>query len=81
VSAFAHVLGETTLPPNNARRELVDRVLGGRLRDVLQRYRDDGLTLDEMAVRFKTDHDIKVSREALRRWCGDLDVTLTRAAS
>ena len=51
-----------------SRAQLIDRVLGGRLSEQMQAWRTAGLTYDEIAQAFRTDHDIKVSREWVRRW-------------
>jgi hypothetical protein len=52
---------------------LVDRLLDGKLADTLIRYRDDGLTFDQMVTSLKADHDLDVSRETFRRWLKKID--------
>lgn len=47
---------------------LVDRVLGGRLDEVLSEYRASGLTFEQIARAFKDDHDIDVTKETVRKW-------------
>lgn len=59
-----------------SRRPLVERLVGGDLAGVLQKWRDDELTLDEMAARMGAEHDIEVSRETIRRWCHELGVRI-----
>lgn len=60
-----------------SRLPLVERLVGGDLAGLLRRWRTEGLTLDQMAVKMQTDHDIPVTRETLRRWCHELGVSLT----
>lgn len=54
---------------------LVDRILGGRTSQILQRYRDEGLSNEAIARRLVLDHDIDVTAETVRKWCAELDVT------
>lgn len=53
---------------------LVDRILDGRLLEMLQGFRDDRLTYAEITHLLRTDHDIKVTDETVRKWCIELDV-------
>jgi hypothetical protein len=55
---------------------LVERIVGGDLAGLLAAWRAEGLTLDQMAVRMRTQHDVAVTRETLRRWCHELGVRL-----
>lgn len=54
---------------------LVDRILDGRLRDLLQEYRTEGLTYETMSRRLAADHQIEVVSETMRKWCLELGVT------
>lgn len=47
---------------------LVDRILDGHLAEVIQAYRDEGLTFEQMSRRFKDDHGIDVVSETVRKW-------------
>jgi hypothetical protein len=60
---------------------LVERIVGGDLAGLLTAWRSEGLTLDQMAVRMRTQHDVAVTRETLRRWCHDLGVDLASAGT
>ena len=51
-----------------ATRDLVDRILGGRLDAELAARKDNGDTFDEIARWLEDTHDIKVSRETIRNW-------------
>jgi hypothetical protein len=45
-----------------------DRALGGDLTSILATYKADGLPLDEITFRLRSDHDVKVSRSTVARW-------------
>lgn len=47
---------------------LHDRILDGRLGKMLDDWRAEGLSFPEIAFRLRTEHDIKVSDETVRRW-------------
>lgn len=55
-------------------RPLVERILGGRLTDVLVSYRMEGLSYERIARQLGTVHDIQVSGEQVRVWCLDSNV-------
>ena len=48
-----------------------DERLKGQLRPTLLAWRDQGLTLDQIARRLDDDHDLGISRETVRRWLKD----------
>lgn len=49
---------------------LVDRILDGRLADLLTDWRAEGVTLQDIAYRLRSEHDIKVSIATVKRWVG-----------
>lgn len=59
--------------------ELVDAALFGKLPDRLKLMRNQGLTLDEMALRFQSE-GVNVSRETVRRWCHRVGIDTFRQA-
>lgn len=50
---------------------LYDRILNGRLGPMLLRWKDEGISQDEMAFRLRAE-GVAVSRETVRRWVKDL---------
>lgn len=55
-----------------SRFELVDQLLGGKLAQILNELRTDGVSYDDMARHFE-GLGVPVSRETLRRWVKNLD--------
>lgn len=53
---------------------LVDRLLDGKLEELLTEMRADEQSYDTIARRLHAEHDIDVTGETVRRWCIDLDV-------
>lgn len=51
---------------------LVDRILDGRLAEILTAWNDEDLSLLEMTFRLRTEHDIRVSVATVQRWVADL---------
>lgn len=49
--------------------KLVDRIIPGGLSDYLTTARDSGETYANIAFRLRTEHDIEVTQETVRRWC------------
>lgn len=47
---------------------LVDRILDGRLADLLTAWRNEGATFQDVAYRLRSEHDIKVSIATVQRW-------------
>lgn len=56
----------------NGTFELHDRAMGGGLADLLRAQRAQGTTWTEIAFRLRTEHNLKVSVETLRRWFASL---------
>lgn len=50
---------------------LVDRILDGRLDDILRAWAADDLSPTEMAFRLRLEHDIKVSPSTVTRWLAE----------
>jgi hypothetical protein len=48
---------------------LANRILDGRLRSMLRRWRTKGLSHAQIAYKLRADHDITVSDETVRMWC------------
>ena len=51
---------------------LVDRILDGRLAELLEGWANDGLSHEQMAFRLQSDYDIEVSSETIRRWRAEI---------
>jgi intein-encoded DNA endonuclease-like protein len=47
---------------------LVDRLFNGQLDERLREWRGAGQSYDEIVFRLRTEHDINVSSETVRRW-------------
>lgn len=45
-----------------------DRALNGDLTAILVAYKAEGLSLEDIAYRLRSDHDIKVSTSTVARW-------------
>lgn len=52
---------------------LYDRMLGGRLAVLLQRWRDEGLSHASIADRLAQDYDIHVTGKTVGRWVADIE--------
>lgn len=52
---------------------LYDRLLDGKLGDVLLGWRDEGIKNPEIAYRLRSEHEIVVSTETVRRWLHKLE--------
>ena len=50
--------------------KLVDRIIPGGLAAYLTEARADGDTFADIAFRLRSEHDIEVTQETVRRWCG-----------
>lgn len=50
---------------------LYDRALGGRLRQVISRYREQGMGCRKIADRLALDHDLHPSYRTVARWLAD----------
>lgn len=59
--------------------DLFDRLMGGRLERRLRSLADEGHTYVRMAERLRSDNDIDVSHETVRRWCLDLGIENPRS--
>lgn len=57
----------------NGTFDLHDRAIGGGLADWLRAQRAEGVAWNEIAYRLRTEHDLKVSVETLRRWFAGLE--------
>ncbi len=58
--------------PRPSRMDLVDRLLGGKLAEILSDLRADNVSYDDMARHFE-GLGFTVSRETLRRWVKTFD--------
>lgn len=53
---------------------LVDRhVFGGTFVDKLRQWRAEGVSHAEIAYVLRSEHDVAVSKETVRRWCIEND--------
>lgn len=50
---------------------LVDRIIPGGLDAFLAAARADGQTFANITFRLRTEHEIEVTQETVRRWCSD----------
>lgn len=50
---------------------LVNRLLGGKLPDLLREKREAGETHERIARWLHTEHDIDVTAETVRGWCNE----------
>lgn len=48
---------------------LVDLILDGHLREMLERERAGGASFDGIARTLLTEHKVSVSSEVVRKWC------------
>jgi len=53
---------------------LYDRLLKGTLIEVLSALKAEGLSANEIAYRIRSEHDVDVSHETVRRWLRREDV-------
>lgn len=53
---------------------LYDRILDGKLAALLTGWRAEGLSHEEITGRLRSDHEIVVTSETVRRWCRDLGI-------
>jgi hypothetical protein len=58
--------------------ELANRAMGGRLPDLLTRWRSERLNRDEIADKLRTEHGIDVSGRTVDRWARDLGEDTSR---
>lgn len=66
-------MGSATFP-------LYDQILNGRLREILGRYRAEGLGLRVIADRLEQDHGIHVSHATVGQWCANEDIPKAKAS-
>jgi len=52
--------------------KLVDRIIPGGLAPYLATARDNGETYAQITFRLRTEHDIEVTQETVRRWVAAL---------
>lgn len=55
-------------------RPLIERILGGRLTDVLVELRSQSMSHERMARELHLVHGIEVSGEQVRQWCKESNV-------
>lgn len=48
---------------------LIDRAIGGGLRDFIADRRAAGTSLEQIARQLDAEHDVSVATETIRRWC------------
>jgi hypothetical protein len=65
-------MAESGRAPSHTRRVLIDRIMGGNFEDTLRRWRSEGYSYDLMRAKLYALTQIEISRETLRRWCGEL---------
>ena len=53
--------------------DLVDRVMGGTLRETLAGWQEEGLSLHAMSIRLREEHDITVTPSTVSRWIRRLE--------
>lgn len=50
---------------------LADRAAGGRLAELIARYRGEGESFEDIAYKLRQDHGIVTSSATVRRWFRD----------
>lgn len=65
-----------TMPPTK-RVDAEAKVPG--LTELLREWRDDDVPFAEIAFRLRTQHEVAVTGETVRAWCGDLSEPDTAA--
>jgi hypothetical protein len=53
---------------------LTDRALGGKLKGLLTGWRGEGLSLEEITFRLRSEYDVTVSAATVHRWCASLNI-------
>lgn len=56
-------------------RPLYDRLLGGQLEAILRSYADANLSNEKIAFLLRSEYEIPVSSETVRRWLDDYNIT------
>lgn len=67
--------------PRKSLRPLVDRLLDGRLRELLAERIDDGQSFEQIARWLDNEHDVDVTGETIRRWWTDWQTPAEEVAS
>lgn len=65
---------------NTATFRMADRLAGGELAETIRRYRDKGLSPDQISVRLFADHRVEVTGRTVARWLPLLDADGPEAA-
>jgi len=55
-----------------SQRPLVDRILGGRLDEMLQQALDGVVSFHRLSIDLFTQHELEISPETLRRWAREM---------
>ena len=55
------------MPPRST-LSIHDRALDGQLKPLLVRWSAEGLTLEDMAFRLRTDHEVRAAVSTIGRW-------------
>lgn len=53
---------------------LVDRILDGRLAELLTRWRGEGLSYEAISRRMAVEHDLEIGADTIRAWARQLNV-------
>lgn len=61
-------MNRTTKLGRKSGLDLWNRVLGGKLDELISGYRADGLSYNQIAHRLYAEHDIDVTPQTIRRW-------------
>ena len=59
------------MPPTSS-FPLIDRLFDGHFAEWLQEARAAGESFEAIARRLAAEHDIEVTGETIRRWCGEV---------
>lgn len=65
----------------NSTFPLHDRALDGKLEGLLRGWRAEGLSLEEITFRLRTEHGTTVSVATVHRWCVALGIEKSAPAS
>lgn len=70
---------EATSPPRSTAYRMADRLLDGKLAEVLAEGRSAGRSFEEISRRLFADHGIEAPSQTLRSWARQLGIELPPA--
>lgn len=76
---FATSCGDT-VGMSRSQFPLVDRLVGGDLKERIAAWRAEGLSFNDIAIRLREEHGIAVTDETVRRWASQFVLDTEPAA-